>query len=175
MVDLDVPRNDTRVPLLHWLATNVTRPVPLSANTTGASLVVPSNNSVPYLQPSPPVGDIPHSYTFILMQQPRNFTLPEQYSDLADNRVGFNITQFAADANLTMGLAATWMTVQNVTETENENATSTSTFPPARPSETGGGDGDGPLGDGGKLEVGGKAFWAGMSTVLLAGVFAVAL
>ncbi|RMZ70500.1 phosphatidylethanolamine-binding pebp [Pyrenophora seminiperda CCB06] len=174
MVDLDVPRNGSRVQLIHWLALNITRSSPLSANTSGAALQIPDSNPVPYRQPSPPVGDIPHSYTFVLMEQPRNFTMPEQYASLAMNRAPFNVSQFAKDANLTRPLAGTWITVQNTTGTP-----TTSAFPPARPTPTGGSstESGGPSkgGAAGGLAVQGRALWAGVTTALLAGVFAVAL
>jgi hypothetical protein len=171
MVDLDVPRNNSRVQLIHWIAANVTRSVPLSANTTESPLVIPSDNPVPYLQPSPPVGDILHSYTFILMQQPRNFSIPSMYDDLADNRVGFNVSQFAADANLTVGVAASWITVQNLTETP----TNTS-FPPPRPSPMGDGSDTGsPASGDASGMTGGRTFWTAISTTAMAVVFAIAL
>jgi hypothetical protein len=173
MVDLDVPRNNTRVQLIHWIATNITRSVPISANTTGSSLIVPSSNPVPYLQPSPPVGDIPHSYTFILMAEPHNFTIPSQYADLADNRVGFNVSAFVEAANLTQGIAANWITVQNLTGTP----TNTS-FPPARPSPTATPTGDYGVpasGDVAGMRVGWRTFWMGVGTTVFAGLFAIAL
>jgi len=174
MVDLDVPRNGSRVQLIHWLATNITRSTPLSANTSGAALQIPDSNPVPYLQPSPPVGDIPHAYTFVLMEQPRNFTLPQQYANLSMSRVPFNVSQFANDANLTKPLAGNWITVQNTTGTP-----TASSFPPARPSPTGGSstESGGPSkgGAAGMLAVDGRALWAGVTTALLAGAFAVAL
>jgi hypothetical protein len=169
MVDLDVPQNNTRVQLIHWIATNITRSSPISANTTGASLIIPYNNPVPYLQPSPPVGDIPHSYTFILMEEPKNFTIPEEYTDLKDEdkRVGFNVSAFVEAANLTKGLSATWITVQNLTNTP----TNTS-FPPARPSPT---ETPPASGDAAALRVGGRTFWTGVGTAVVAGIFAIAL
>lgn len=173
MVDLDVPRNGSRVQLIHWFATNITRSSPLSANTSGSALLVPDTNPVPYLQPSPPVGDIPHSYTFVLMAQPRNFSLPEQYATLAMNRVPFNVTQFAKDANLTRPLAGNWITVQNTTGTP-----TASSFPPARPSPTAGSgteSGGASQGGAGVLAVDARALWAGLTTALVAGAFAVAL
>ncbi|EDU45897.1 PBP domain containing protein [Pyrenophora tritici-repentis] len=174
MVDLDVPRNGSRVQLIHWFAMNITRSSPLSANTSGAALQIPDTNPVPYLQPSPPVGDIPHAYTFVLMQQPRNFSMPEQYSTLAMNRVPFNVSQFTMDTNLTKPLAGNWITVQNTTGTPTASA-----FPPSRPSPTGGSstESGGPStgGAAGMLTVDGRALWAGVTTALLAGVFAVAL
>jgi hypothetical protein len=172
MVDLDVPRNNSRVQLIHWIATNVTRAVPISANTTDSALVIPSDNPVPYRQPSPPVGDIPHSYTFILMAQPRNFTIPSMYENLAENRLPFNVSQFAADANLTNALAATWITVQNLTQTP----TNTS-FPPPRPSPSGDGEDVGApaSGDASGTMIGGRTFWTAISTAAVAVVFAMAL
>ncbi|EMD68917.1 hypothetical protein COCSADRAFT_157307 [Bipolaris sorokiniana ND90Pr] len=69
MIDIDVPRNNTRVPLIHWLAPNIS----LSSS---SSFIIPSPNPVPYLQPSPPVGDIPHAYNFVLFEQPAGFQVP---------------------------------------------------------------------------------------------------
>lgn len=106
------------------------------------------------------------------MAQPRNFSIPSVYDDLADNRVGFNVSQFAADANLTYGIAATWITVQNLTETP----TNTS-FPPPRPSPTGDGadSGGAASGDASGMMIAGRTFWAAMSTTVVAVVFAIAL
>lgn len=183
MMDLDVPRNNTRVPLLHWLATNVSRANPLSVNTTGTPLVIPAQNPVPYLQPSPPVGDIPHAYTFILLRQPRNFSIPPQYAALAQNRVGFNLSAFLTDAGLLdakaepEALASNWIRVQNTTGTP-----TTSAFPPPRPSPTGGsGSGSGSGSGGGAhgnaavaLRMSGKGVWVGIGTTVFAAVFAAA-
>lgn len=180
MIDLDVPRNNTRVPLLHWLATNVSRSNPLSVNTTGTPLVIPSENPVPYLQPSPPVGDIPHTYTFILLRQPRNFSIPEKYSALAQNRVGFDLSLFLRDSGLQEGkegegeaLASNWIRVQNTTGTP-----TTSAFPPARPSQTGGsesGNNSGGARGNGGVRIMGGASWVGIGTTVFAGVMAVML
>ncbi|KAH7401336.1 phosphatidylethanolamine-binding protein [Pyrenochaeta sp. MPI-SDFR-AT-0127] len=166
VVDLDVPRNNTRVQLLHWLATNVTL-----AGTNQGPLNIP-NAPVPYLQPSPPVGDVPHSYTFVLFAQPANFSIPAQYSNLTANRVFFNTSQFVKDTGLGPALAANYITVQNLT------GTATATFPPGRPTATGGTNGSTPIpfpGAASSLEVGGKAIWAGLATAVLAGVAAFAL
>lgn len=164
MVDLDVPRNGTRVQLLHWLASNVT----LGSNN---ALNVPVGQ-VPYLQPSPPVGDVPHAYTFIVFPQPANFSIPAQYADLAQNRVGFNTSKFVSDAGLGQALAANYIRVQNLT------GTATTTFPPARPTASGAANSSAPAafpGAAQPLIVGGVTFWAGMATAMLAGVAAVAL
>jgi len=171
MVDLDVPRNGSRVQLLHWLATNVTRAVGNSSSEK--PLIIPVA-PVPYLQPSPPVGDVPHSYTFIIFPQPANFSIPAKYADLAQNRVGFNTSQFLKDAGISesTALGANYIRVQNLT------GTPTTTFPPARPTQSGAQNSSAPLpfpGAAQSLDVGGATFWIGMSTALLAGVAAIAL
>jgi hypothetical protein len=169
MVDLDVPRNGTRVQLLHWMAANVTLGSSNSSGMTPLSIPV---GVVPYLQPSPPVGDVPHAYTFIVFPQPANFSVPAQYANLAQNRVGFNTSQFLKDAGLGQALAANYIRVQNLT------GTPTTTYPPARPTESGAQTSSSPAafpGSAQPLMVGGVSFWAGLSTALLAGVAAIAL
>ncbi|KAF2263491.1 PEBP-like protein [Lojkania enalia] len=162
MVDSDVPRNGTRVQLLHWLVTNAT----LGDNGT---LNVPSPGEAPYLQPSPPVGDVPHAYTFMLFSQPENFTIPAQFNAVLESRVGFNMSGFVEAAKLYDPLAANYIRVQNVT------GTPTTTFPPPRP--TNGSTPTGsptPLpfpGSGVALGLGaGKLLWVGMGTAVVAGV-----
>ncbi|KAF1946658.1 PEBP-like protein [Clathrospora elynae] len=169
MVDLDVPSNNSRVQLVHWLATNVTR---LNTSSTASLLNIPAA-PVPYLQPSPPVGDVPHSYSFVLFPQPANFSIPAQYSDLADNRVGFNVSRFVADAGLGGALAGNWITVQNLT------GTATMEFPPARPTATATGNSSTsmPPFEGGAtpMRMGGLAGWLGVGTAVFAGVAAFGL
>ncbi|KAF2024679.1 PEBP-like protein [Setomelanomma holmii] len=168
-VDLDVPRNGTRVQLLHWLATNVTLG---ASNSLGSTPLNVPNSPVPYLQPSPPVGDVPHAYTFIVFPQPANFSIPSQYAGLAQSRVPFNVSQFVRDAGLGQALAANYISVQNLT------GTPTTTYPPARPTSSSASNSSVPVpfpGAAQPLAVGGVTFWAGMSTALLAGVAAIAL
>jgi hypothetical protein len=169
MVDLDVPRNNTRVQLLHWLAPNVTLG---SSNSSGLTPLNIPIGFAPYLQPSPPVGDIPHSYTFIVFPQPANFSIPAKYADLANNRVGFNTSQFLADTGLSNAIAANYIRVQNLT------GTATQTYPPARPTETGARNSSSAVpfpGAAAPVVVGSVTVWAGVATALLAGVAAIAL
>jgi phosphatidylethanolamine-binding protein (PEBP) family uncharacterized protein len=167
MVDLDVPRNGTRVQLLHWMAANVTLG---SSNSSGATPLNIPVGVVPYLQPSPPVGDVPHAYTFIVFPQPANFSVPAQYADLAQNRVGFNTSQFLKDAGLGQAIAANYIRVQNLT------GTPTTTYPPARPTQTAASSSPAAFPGGAQSStVGGVSFWVGLSTALLAGVAAIAL
>ncbi|CAO2656446.1 Nn.00g052490.m01.CDS01 [Neocucurbitaria sp. VM-36] len=161
MVDLDVPRNNTRVQLLHWLATSI----PLTPNTP---LTIPYPAPVPYLQPSPPVGDVPHAYTFVLFAQPANFSIPAQYANLTNNRVGFNTSAFVESAGLASGsvLAGNWITVQNL------SASATASYAPARPTATMNASST-PVqpfpGGAEAVRVGGAAVWAGLVAALLAG------
>ncbi|KAF9700847.1 hypothetical protein EKO04_000470 [Ascochyta lentis] len=170
MVDLDVPLNNTRVQLLHWLATNVTLgPAVSTSNST--PLVIP-NAPVPYLQPSPPVGDVPHSYNLVVFRQPANFSIPAQYSNLTNNRVFFNVSQFVRDAGLGQPFVGSYFQVQNLT------GTPTTTYPPARsPTSTSGGNGSSPLPFSGSATslMGDKALWVGLATALMAGFAAFAL
>ncbi|KAI8939613.1 hypothetical protein NX059_003374 [Plenodomus lindquistii] len=166
MVDLDVPRNNTRVQLLHWLATDITY-----ANT---ALTIPAPAPVPYLQPSPPVGDTPHSYSFVLFPQPDNFSIPAQYANLSQNRIGFNVAQFVSDAGLSVvgALAGNFITVQNLT------GSATMMFPPPRatgaPSSSSG-NGTGLPEFQGAAGAGGVVSWVVGAVAVGAGVAAFAL
>lgn len=173
MVDLDVPRNGSRVQLVHWIATNVT----LSGNSSTQLLINNAAAPVPYLQPSPPVGDVPHSYTFALFRQPANFNIPAQYANLSNNRVFFDVARFVSDAQLGNAVAGNWITVQNLT------GSATASYPPARPTQTGAMGGDnGTMEFPGTatltraLSIGGSSgMWVVLSTVLVTGLAAFAL
>ncbi|KAF2813652.1 PEBP-like protein [Mytilinidion resinicola] len=120
LIDHDVPRNGSRVTLLHWFVPNVT-----VASDGGLTLDIPvpgvgQTSGAPYLQPSPPAGDNPHTYTFLLFSQAPNFTVPSEFASInppADSnaRIGFNLSSFAKAAGLAALLAANYMQVQNLT------------------------------------------------------------
>jgi len=141
MIDLDVPRNGTRVNLLHWFAPDITG---VTNGVNGTTLTVPTiGPGAPYLQPSPPAGDSPHRYTFLLFEQPITFAVPAAFANInpptsTANRVGFNLTAFIAAANLSTPIAANYIEVQNTTIP----ATSTS-FPPSSVTTTAGSGGNG--------------------------------
>lgn len=155
---------------MHWVASNVTLgPRVSSSNST--PLVIP-NGPVPYLQPSPPVGDIPHNYNVVVFQQPANFSLPAQYSNLTNNRVPFNVSQFVADTGLGQPLAGSYFQVQNLT------GTATTTYPPARsPTSTSNGNGTAPPQfEGVAVQLlGDRAVWVGVSAALITGFAAFVL
>jgi hypothetical protein len=166
MVDSDVPRNGTRVELLHWLISNVT----LTGNST---LSFPGPGEAPYLQPSPPVGDVSHAYTLVLFAQPEDFAVPAEFTDVLQSRVFFNISNFVTAAKLGPALAGNYIQVQNLT------GTPTTTFPPPRPTnETTPSNTSVPLFPGAASQMvlgGGKVFWAGLGTAVVAGIAAFAL
>ncbi|EUC41748.1 hypothetical protein COCMIDRAFT_105369 [Bipolaris oryzae ATCC 44560] len=155
MIDIDVPRNSTRVPLIHWLAPNI------SLSSPSSSLIIPSPNPVPYLQPSPPVGDIPHAYNFVLFEQPAGFQVPARYAELAGMRVGFDVRQFVGEAGLGGVVASGWLRVQNLTGVAGPTGTGSG----ARPSQTGGYTGP-ESNEGGKVVLG----WMGVAGALAVAV-----
>ncbi|KAF2121748.1 phosphatidylethanolamine-binding protein [Lophiotrema nucula] len=170
MVDSDVPRNGTRVELLHWLISNVT----LAGD--NQTLSFSGEGEAPYLQPSPPVGDTPHAYTLVLFPQPDNFTVPSQFNDVLESRVFFNISNFVAAAGLSNPLAGNYIRVQNV------SGTATQTFPPPRPTNattSGSPSATSSIEPSPGLAApalgAGRVAWVGIATALVAGVAAFAL
>lgn len=116
MVDTDVPRNNTRVQLLHWLTANI------PANSTRLTPPAESAALAPYRQPSPPAGDIAHAYTLLLFAQPANFSVPKQFLDVLQSRVPFDVKAFVTAAGLGTPLASNYFKVQEA----NGTATATS-------------------------------------------------
>ncbi|KAF2176355.1 PEBP-like protein [Zopfia rhizophila CBS 207.26] len=171
MVDSDVPRNGTRVQLLHWLVSNVT-----VSNSSTLNIPIPGEAS--YRQPSPPVGDIPHAYSFLLFEQPESFSIPEQFNDVLQKRVFFNISVFIAATGLQDPIAANYIRVQNLT-----GVTGTATtFPAPRPTSEATGTPNATSsvlsfpGAASPVVIGrGRIFWAGVGTAIIAGVAAFAL
>jgi hypothetical protein len=80
-------------------------------------------NGVQYRQPSPPVGDYAHRYVYLLYEQPRTF--PSSLGNLTNNRIGFNLTNFAAQNSLTTPFAANYILVAN------NSGPATTSYPPA--------------------------------------------
>jgi hypothetical protein len=123
MIDLDVPQNDHRTTLLHWLVTDIDiSRTPASVSTAGGA---------PYLQPNPPAGDSAHRYVFLLYAQPDGFAIPSKYSSIippqnTTARIGFDLNTFVTDTSLKAPLAANYITVQST-----QSANVSTTFPPA--------------------------------------------
>ncbi|KAF2840220.1 PEBP-like protein [Patellaria atrata CBS 101060] len=171
MIDLDVPRNGNRVTLLHWFVPDVT-----FSPTGELSIPVPDGDSVagaPYLQPSPPVGDLPHRYTFLLFAQPENFSIPDDLPinppTSVQDRIGFDIEAFIEEFGLKAPLAANFIQVQNT------SGTATMTFPGPSPSATESeAEPTVSMFDGGASK-GRDGMSAGVMAGLLAGIFGVLL
>jgi phosphatidylethanolamine-binding protein len=128
MIDQDVPRNGTTFTLLHWFQPDLHRTMD---NSTLSVIMIDDNTTsiqgAPYIPPTPPGGSGPHRYNFILYAQPPNFTLPSQYASInppasTADRIGFNLTAFAAAANLQQPIAANYLRVLNGTESETSSA-----------------------------------------------------
>jgi hypothetical protein len=164
-----VPRNGTRVQLLHWMIGNVT-----VASGNDSTLVFPPESQAlaEYLQPSPPVGDVSHAYTALLFAQPANFSVPAQFNDVLQSRVFFDTAAFVQAAGLQSPLAANYFRVQNV------SGTATQSFPPPASTPTNGSmtpsepPEQSSLGAG---TFGVKAWFVGAGTAVVAGLFAVLL
>jgi len=99
----------------------------------------------PYIGPSPPAGQT-HIYVFYLFRQPIPFVIPDQYKAYfanitasVTNRVGFNMTEFAAAAKLVGPVAANWLEVSTPPGSSTSSGTSTATV-----SSTGTGTGSQP-------------------------------
>jgi phosphatidylethanolamine-binding protein len=105
MIDLDVGIGGQRRTNLHWLAPNV--------DISNAVAKVPTEgNIVPYRPPTPPKGDTPHRYVFLLYSQPANFSNPPQFASIPQNRIGFDIVAYGTAAGLGVPLAANYIQVQ---------------------------------------------------------------
>jgi phosphatidylethanolamine-binding protein (PEBP) family uncharacterized protein len=106
MIDPDVNLFGRKMTYLHWLSPN------LDLSKDKAVVPAATGNMVKYFQPSPPAGDPPHRYTFLLYAQPANFTVPPKYPNLQQSVLGFDLNAFAAAAGLGQPKAATFMQVQ---------------------------------------------------------------
>jgi phosphatidylethanolamine-binding protein len=162
LVDTDVPRNGTRVQLLHWLIADVTL--------SNSSLVVPPESSAPatYRQPSPPVGDVAHAYTALLFAQPANFSVPAQFTEVLQSRVFFDTAAFVEAAGLGSPIAANYFRVQNT------SGTATQSFPPPASTPT---NGTAPPTEfpGGAVIVGERTWLMSIGTAVVTGLMALLL
>jgi phosphatidylethanolamine-binding protein len=106
MIDPDVSIGGRKITYLHWLSPNV--------DLSNEKAVVPTSgdNMVKYFQPSPPAGDPPHRYTFLLYSQPDNFSIPAKFANLQRSVLGFNVNAFATAAGLGQPKAASFMQVE---------------------------------------------------------------
>lgn len=141
LIDEDVDSGEAgRVQLLHYFQPNLvgtTKALTIASNITTAS-TIPSTE---YLPPTPPGGDGPHRYTFLLFAQPQDFAIPEAYSSFippADvyARFPFDIEGFVKAAGLAEPVAANWFRVLNGTAEETRVALTSTGAPEATSAST---------------------------------------
>jgi phosphatidylethanolamine-binding protein (PEBP) family uncharacterized protein len=106
MIDPDINMGDRKTTYLHWLIPDV------DLSHEKAAVPTTGSNIVSYLQPSPPAGDPPHRYTFLLYSQPGNFSIPSEFATLQLFTLGFDVSAFATAARLGQPKAATFMQVR---------------------------------------------------------------
>ncbi|EED15411.1 conserved hypothetical protein [Talaromyces stipitatus ATCC 10500] len=108
MIDIDVERNGTKYPLLHWY-----QPDLILSGRTGR-LSIESDSNMPkamYAGPAPPPGPA-HRYVEVIFKQPERYELPADFEKFLENtiaaRLGFDIEQFVKEAGLSEPVAGNW-------------------------------------------------------------------
>ncbi|KAL8400375.1 hypothetical protein RB594_000677 [Gaeumannomyces avenae] len=117
MIDLDVQlgTGGARQPLLHAMI----RDVKATGQTHASGFAIlgsTQNGPSSYFGPSPPAErpPYPHSYVFLLYEQPAGFAVPASQRQTVSSRFNFNIAAFAQAANLTVPLAGNYLNVTGV-------------------------------------------------------------
>lgn len=112
---------ESNTTLLHWILPGLYSP---NETTTLTSY---QGEIAPYFPPGPPPGQT-HIYGIFLYGEPPNFAVPANYITFFNNlttsvlnRVGFNLTNFVAEASLGAPVAADWFLVS----TQNTGVNST--------------------------------------------------
>ena len=112
---------ESNTTLLHWILPGLYSP-----NET-TTLTSHQGEIAPYFPPGPPPGQT-HTYGIFLYNEPTNFAVPANYIPFFNNlttsvlnRVGFNLTNFVAEAGLGTPVAADWFLVS----TQNTGVSST--------------------------------------------------
>ena len=128
MIDQDVPRNDTKTTLLHWLQPNL---VATSEALSFVDVVDGGSTAVgaEYIPPTPPGDSGPHRYTFLLFNQPSQWTIPAAYVTInpptdTSARIGFDVVDFVSLSGLGEPVAANYLRVLNGTAAETTSAAS---------------------------------------------------
>jgi phosphatidylethanolamine-binding protein (PEBP) family uncharacterized protein len=112
MIDLDVPRNGTTLPLLHWY-----QPDLIIKDNKNRALSVQhfsKRQKAKYIAPSPPPGS-PHRYVQVLFEQPGRYSFPPEFDKYlgkkSEARLGFEIKEFIRAAGLGEPVAGSWFLV----------------------------------------------------------------
>jgi len=126
---------ESNTTLLHWILPGLYSP---NETTTLASH---QGEIAPYFPPGPPPGQT-HTYGVFLYNEPTNFAVPANYIPFFNNlttsvlnRIGFNLTNFVAEAGLGTPVAADWFLV-STQNTDVSSAAVTRTVPNAIVSAT---------------------------------------
>nr|A0A348HAY9.1 RecName: Full=Phomoidride biosynthesis cluster protein N [fungal sp. ATCC 74256]BBG28511.1 putative hypothetical protein [fungal sp. ATCC 74256] len=110
MIDIDIIRDGRTVHLLHWYQPDLV----LAHKTHELVQTCSDRKGALYGAPAPPGGSS-HRYVELVFQQPLNFTFPESFEHYLEPtipaRLFFNITEFAAAAELGNPVAANYFTV----------------------------------------------------------------
>jgi len=134
LVDPDAPspQNTSASQFLHFLGgdfrVNATSSDPTHLTNQSAALMN-------YFPPTPPAGSPPHRYVLVVYNQPSDFTdTARALVNASTPRNNFNLTTFAASANLSNPLAGNFFFVgpsNSTTSASGTSATPTATAPPS--------------------------------------------
>ncbi|KAG7092215.1 hypothetical protein E1B28_008582 [Marasmius oreades] len=171
LVDADIPGSTEKNVNRHWLVNGVTVQDNKLSNSSATAITS-------YAGPGPAEGSGPHRYVAILYPQPAEFVAPADFREpLGVNAM--DLQQYVLDSKLGPVFAANYMIVEVGTATVTPSSTApviTSTLTPANPTGSGGsgsGSGSGtskgstPSNAASQLTVGGSAFLAFLSSVLI--------
>ena len=128
MIDRNVTMNGVHTDLLQWFQPNLmaTDNV-LNANIKVKNATVAVGAS--YYPPSPPAGSGPHEYTMLLFDQPPDFSVSANFTQInppptLPARANFNLAEFMSECNLATPIAANWFQVLNGTAAETSSVSS---------------------------------------------------
>lgn len=123
---LQVDPDSSSPNVLHWLQTGLTA----SSQSIPPYNFLPFTSSTPpitpYARPRPPVGQGYHRYTFLLISQPTNFSIPAEFARIVggNNRTAFDLGRFLSVTGLGRTIASNYFLTANETSAAS-NATAT--------------------------------------------------
>lgn len=110
---------DADIDALHWIQPNLVAKSDGNL-TVDSSIQGSSQVECPYLEPAPPAGGGPHRYVILLFEQPANWTVPGNYSDISPpvtiyDRLNFSLPDFISSSGLNAPIGATFFRAMNGT------------------------------------------------------------
>lgn len=127
---LQVDPDSSSPNVLHWLQTGLTasrQSIPLFNFLPFTSSTPPIT---PYARPRPPVGQGYHRYTFLLISQPTNFSIPTEFARIVGgtNRTAFDLARFLSVTGLGRTIASNYfLTANERSAASNATATAAAT------------------------------------------------